>query len=718
VKSFEPFIFERNLAQSLSFDAFRHARIGIDVSHYASRLLNFKREALLDGVGGFPWTLLHYIEGDCAVFKEYDITPVFVLSGNDTVDTHRAKAYARYTTADRQRNRAWNSYAAAENLNQTTLPLNCAENFKDFNTPFLIEAIVSDLISFFIKNDYEYIRAPYLSWAQLGYLYEQNYIHAIYGPTETALLSQVDKFIIGMDFAYKELRFVDRQRLLNEVGLSQAQLIDIAISVGCDLQQQTLDVFSGYGPSEYFDIALSIMNANGTLYSSIVQLPAPQLEAFQKGVMALQFMPVLKNNGRVEIYSFDERKSDPPHQNLPPQDLYEMFAVRLPQEYYYYQSIGLIHNKILESIANQEYVEKAPLDGTSLKEYKDLVAAMLPIKAKEVNLLTKNMNRYFQFKTVKYSTFWGESLDIPHKPAENVFKSLQSITLRSDIEHFTLSEFYKTLSNEPLLGKPVSSKLPATPPLSRNFEILSTSLLRTLNIFDLYSTKSKPETFGVLQTLDPRFQEQYVLLLAFLKLSGKPLFEDLSQKLVGDSRTTDTGNKEVVLLISRLACLIQAVQKKKFSYSGPISRSLLVFRSSIDLIMRNFRELLESILVASLCGDEVEKLDLSNNDWRQLVYEIPFSHTLPSTVTGIITQAILDQFFILNNFTKAKTAVFNTFEYAGLEHAEEDVTYAFKFVREAFKLVKALEEDGRADKKLVEVFKKADELAKQFLESK
>ena len=61
MKSLEPFVFERALTQTLPFESLRGARVGIDVSHYVSRLMGFKREALLDATGGFPLSLFQYI---------------------------------------------------------------------------------------------------------------------------------------------------------------------------------------------------------------------------------------------------------------------------------------------------------------------------------------------------------------------------------------------------------------------------------------------------------------------------------------------------------------------------------------------------------------------------------------------------------------------------------------------------------------------------------
>lgn len=174
-----------------------------------------------------------------------------------------------------------------------------------------------------------------------------------------------------------------------------------------------------------------------------------------------------------------------------------------------------------------------------------------------------------------------------------------------------------------------------------------------------------------------------------------------------------------MLLISRLASLIQVLPKKRINYSGPVSRSLLAFRSSMDLIKRNMRELFETVLVSSFTGNEADKVERSNEDWIELVSEMPFGKTVPSTIVGIAVQTLLDQYFVSSSktgdFNTAKSLTYNLFEITGVESLPAQVGRAFEFVREAYKLVKALEQDGKTDPHLINVFETADDMAKKFL---
>lgn len=81
IKSLESFLFERGLVGSYAIEALNNCTLGIDVNHYVSRLLTNKREQYLDAIGGFPTSLKMYLESDLKIFKDFNITPIFVFNG-------------------------------------------------------------------------------------------------------------------------------------------------------------------------------------------------------------------------------------------------------------------------------------------------------------------------------------------------------------------------------------------------------------------------------------------------------------------------------------------------------------------------------------------------------------------------------------------------------------------------------------------------------------
>lgn len=723
----ESYFFERGLASTYPIEILRNARIGIDVNHYLSRLITFNKEPFLDAIGGFPASLKLYIESDLQVLKEFNITPIFVFSGNDIVDQYEYKNAKEPTPLDKQRNKAWNIYQAYTTQNQQSiLPLPPTETFRELFTAFSADPISKDLVNYFIESEIEYMIAPYLSWVQLSYLYEHDYIDAIYGPTETLLLPKVDKFILGMEFPGREFRFVDRKRVLNDFRISQQQLLDIAVSVGCDLQPTTLPIYNGYSPGQLFDVGLDIINNGGNIYANILSLNSEDITGkFQRGVLALRFLPVLKLNGRVELNNYNEAEPDPNPDTQPPSDIHDIIGQRLPHEYYFYESIGLINPKILESIVYGTYVETRPLTGETTLQYKKLANAVIgTFKNKEINLLTQNMARYYQVKKIYYLNY-ADNIDVEleNRVTPPIFQKINGLVIRSTEKEFSLSKFLSSLQNESLIGTKVAGVQDESERLQTDYEVISTSLLRVLYLLEFFSFEGSKlipnkwtKALYSLKDLDESFQEQLLLFLIFIKLNTFKLTDTLPSSFVGGPKTTDKASLSVVLLISRLATFIRIEQKKQ-SYHGPISKYLLSFRSSVDLVKGNVREILESVLVNSLSNNEVAKLSKSNSDWRKLVVQVPYKEITPNTILGIIFQTFLDLYFSSNDLAQAKSTVLDFFGNPGnsIANLRKDFVRGFKFVKEAFKIAQVLNEDKLIDTGVFETFVKANELADDVL---
>lgn len=731
VKSLEPYFFERGLASTYPIEILRNCKLGIDVNHYLARLISFKKESFLDAIGGFPNSLKLYIESDLQVFKEHNITPIFVFSGNDIVDQYNFKNSKDTTPLEKQRNRAWTNYQAYVSQNQhSNLPLTATETFREFTTPFSAEPITKDLIDYFTQNDLDYMIAPYLSWVQLSYLYEQDYIDAIYGPTETILLPNVEKFILGMEFPANEFRFVDRRKVLHDFGIGPQNLLDIAVSVGCDLQPTTLPLYNGYVGTQIFDVALDIITSGGNLYANILALNNDDITAkFQRGVLALRYMPVMKSNGRVGLLNYNESEPDTNIDSLPPSDIHEIVGQRLPHEYYFYESIGLINPKILESIVFGTYVERPPLDGGIPSQYKSLVRASVnAFKNKELNLLTANIARYYQVKKIHYVKYFdNDPIELENRMSPPIFLKINGLVVRSTEKDFKLSTFLSSLTKEDLVGAKVVGAEQESKRLQTNYEVISTSLLRSLYLLGFFeidvsggTTKLKSNKWTkalfTLSKLDEEFQQRLLILLILLKLNVFKFSEVFTPNLVGGPKTSEKDDLSLVLLVSRLGTFIQ-VEQKAMNYVGPISRSLLSFRSSIDLIKNNFRELIECVLVNSLSNNEVAKLSRTNQEWRKLSSQLPYKKVTPNTILGIVYQTFMDLYFSSRNLASAKATTLEFFNTPGnsIVNLEKDFITGFKFIKEAFKLVKVLHEDKLVDSKDYEAFGKADVIADEVL---
>ena len=324
IKSLESYLFERKLVNTSSIEILQNATIGIDVEHYLSRIYTFKKEQFLSGIGGIPSSLKDYIHSDLQVFKEFNIKPVFIISGLGIQLQHNDYKTNELSPQEQHLENTWSKL---NSKNQNPYGYNSLNNesFRLFTDPLPLRPMINDLIKYFIEIDIDYMISPYDASFQLSYLYQKNVIDSIYGSTDL-LLTKIDKFILGMEFQSKDFRFIDKFKILNELNLTEKQFVDLSIMVGCKVQPTTFPTFpplpkptpgQPYPQLSYFKLHLEMIyqynsfngNKSADLYPYIVGLNDPRLlDLYFRGHSALKFVPVLNIDGFVDLYSVEMAK--------------------------------------------------------------------------------------------------------------------------------------------------------------------------------------------------------------------------------------------------------------------------------------------------------------------------------------------------------------------------------------------------------------------------
>lgn len=876
INSLEQFLFERGLVGTHPIESLKNTTLGIDVNHYVSRLLSSKKEQFLDAIGGFPISLKLYLESDLEIFKEYNITPVFIFNGSLTVNQ---LDYNSYFTAGAdeaslsltlgansissigttsinnnninmnmninnninnnnnnnhhnnnddnisstsinspnqnlrstkeimltQRHKAWTQWNNLITSNQHSYidqPLKPQEPFR-LNTNIESKRFQSDLIKYFIENDIIYQVAPFSSWIQLDYLLQNNFIDAIYGPTDCLMLPNLDKFILGMEFPNKDFRFIDKNRLLKDFGISYDEFIDISMTVGNDLQPTVLPPLQIYPNNKLFEIALEMalntgtnfyayqlnnrsindnINANNTSNTTTSTTTTSTTTTnnsnnyilfYQRGCASLRHMPVLQSDGRVEIYSTGNNnnnnnnnsgnnsnstdhnnsenkdsssmedvdtdndsnvdkgdKSKSPSSSLldttssypTPNDVHEFIGQRLPAEYYYYKSIGLISGKLLDSITTGIYPEEPPLDGGISDSYRKLVVESIDMfKNKEINLLTQQINRYFQMKPIKQVKWYSPNnkVQLTNRVTPSIIEQLKYLVIKTDYGNnpFNIYEFIKILyGNINDLSKKFIAEKPIIIPrgtpenqLSSTFDLLSTCFLRLLVQleffeFDLTKKSLKPTSWGniilhfstVLNDNEEYYEKLFILLL-FLKTGVLSLSEEtrpnVRSSLSDHTLRTYPQESKYILILSRLLTLFQIDQKPTTVYHGPIDKKTLIFREHIDFIRENLNDMFEALVVASLTSNEFDRLSLTNFQWQSsLVQYMPFKCSLPNTVMAVMMEFFLQKYLHNgNNKSDAMSLVATEFStYKSVPNLSEQFEESMKYLKICDSLIKEL----------------------------
>lgn len=706
VRSLEAYLFERGVVGSAPIDILQNVTLGIDVNHYVSRLLTNKREQYLDAIGGFPTSLKMYIESDLEIFRENNITPLFLFPGSMTANQLDYQSHATagsefvnavssqssgsgnkttLSSSISQRNRAWAQWTNMINQSKSTYidqPLVPNEVFRH-GIPIDLKRFQADLIKYFIEKDIAFQVAPYCSWIQLSYLLEKDFIDVVYGPTELLMLKNVPKFIVGMEFPNKEFRFVESARILNELGCSLDDFIDICMVIGNDLQPRTLPPLQVYPPAQLFETALDMSVNGGTNYytyllTNPVQIDlSKEIEVYQRGVSSLKYMPVLTESGKVELFTPDSNnsvaaESDGSASSSPepiPNDVHDFIEQRLPHEYNFYRSIGLIGSDLLTTLATGIYAEYAPLDGGSSNSYKDLVKkSVTAFKDKEINLLTSPINRYYQIKQMKYVTWFspGTEIILANRMTPTIFETINKIVVKNSKvdDNFSISSFLSLICGTKNLDKFVSANVlfpnsvPSEEKIRKPFDLLASAFLRFLVLIGFFEFDSATNSLTAteygkllleLSDLDvsPEFMEPTLILLVFHKLGilGLSVETQPSTPSVLSAATLRSYPREsqYIMLLSRVLTMYELNQRPG-NYYGPIDKKTLIFRDHLDLIKKNLCELFESVSVSSLVSGEFDRLSLNNEDWvKSIVRFMPFKGAAPNTIMAMMWEFYLQK---------------------------------------------------------------------------
>lgn len=803
IKSLESYLFERSLVGSYSIESLTNATLGIDVNHYVSRLLTTKREQYLDAIGGFPTSLKLYLESDLKIFNEYNITPIFIFNGSmideqlvssdyfNAASKHVANISANPTpgsspgstaanptmrtnkeTVLTQRHRGWtqwNNLISSNQDNYIDQPLQPQEPFR-YNSIIDPKSYQTDLISYFIDNDIMYQVAPYTSWIQLAYLLENDFIDAIYGPTDCLMLDKVDKFILGMEFPNKEFRYIEKARVLKEFGVAHEEFIDIAMAVGNDIQPVTLPPLQIYPVPQLFDIAVEMVLNTGTNFYTY-QLSNPiknerdvHVKKYQKGLAALKFMPVLKENGKVDLHNEPEPKNDEQlkdsastndnkkdieasfdNPDAIPNDIHDFIAQRLPHEYYFYRSIGLVSGKLFDAIVSGIYPEEPPLDGGSSNSYRELVKKSVDLfKNQELNLLTQPINRYYQIKQIKQVKWFApeEATVLSNRMTPSIFDKINKLVIKTDKkELFSIAEFCKLLKSSSNLAEDFISEsvifpnsVPAQKKLLSSFDFLATSFLRTLVLlgFFEYDTLKKslaPNKWGEVLLkfnelkISEEYQEAALILMIFMKMNvlelGKETVPTTISALSEATQRSYPQESQYILIITRILTLFQ-INQKPANYHGPIDKKSLIFRDHLAYVKENLNELYEAVSLSSLTAGEFDRLAFNNFDWKKnIVKHMPFKLNTPNTIMAMMWEFFLQKYLHNGNAKSDALALvatdFNT--YKSTPDLDQQFKESLEFLKQINTLISVLAESSLVKSSDATLLSKASEFASNAFSS-
>ena len=227
---------------------------------------------------------------------------------------------------------------------------------------------------------------------QLVYLqrHPKQYIHAIFGSTDTLLYPGVDKLITSIDLSSPSPTFtcVSKRVILSDLQLNEEQFLDAGILVGCEHSPPFPPTAHDYTVKATVDMVKYYKSGQAAV-SAFADHPGVKAfgyhELFARTRSMVKYSLVLLSEGTVQPLplavnspSSSHAHHAPHSQHIAaaadiPSDLHEIFTNRLPDEVYFYLSRGLLSPQPLIWLTSGQILEPPPLDNGETTEYRRFV---------------------------------------------------------------------------------------------------------------------------------------------------------------------------------------------------------------------------------------------------------------------------------------------------------------------------------------------------------
>lgn len=689
IAGLDSFLKQNNALLESPLKELENATIGVDVAHFIASILAQNVDIKFESLGGFPITLSSHLDSILASLKEFNIKLVFVFSGLKPVHILESRKVPNMTKLELAQSTAWK-------LNKS---------FRGVDYQIDTRPIDTILMYLLKERDIEFQVAPYFANHQLKYLFDIGLIDAMLTSNDSLLLFNFEngngggKIIVGFNPPQNKFNYIDLTFMLQCFQMSFQQFRQISLFVG--------NLFQPY-PFSNDSFQAASMN-----YQSVINdLKNDQKRSnFLKGLTLIRFTPVLKLDGRVEPIPMDSPKAflekkftDPTAVNLPG-DIYYVLGPKLPDEFFFYQSIGLKCLNIIESISSP--IERLPIDLLTSPMYENLINSDLSIQIRGdlINSLTMKFNRAFQRSQINLISY------LKTKPVEDKIirttpdnvNFIDSLIVHQNFgEKFILGHFIKNLSNDYLNDcKNREIKL-----LLTNYELIGTSILRSMVTYELILKNgeisewlsplvkfSKNNTFDIETAL--------LIIILFKRLPNMNKSMLLTPKLKSIIVTPPTsGNiSDEISIISKFATLYKSSPTGTVQFQGTISRELRHFNSTISKLQNEINESIYVHMIRLLLSNfnDYGKLSRESKIWNEISSDVPFQH-ITSTISGLLVQTALEQ------SAMGKPIDLSQFNNV-LVNPQLDCENAFKFVLKIFKLIDLLAENNLINFEIVQLMK-------------
>lgn len=447
-----------------------------------------------------------------------------------------------------------------------------------------------------------------------------NQVAAVMGSQELLLYPVRDFVIRNIDFDNKTVTSISRKRIIHTMGSGEAMLIDALLMSGTSF----LPPFPPLLEPSIYQHPFTIMDAVNILRTSdkavatacasfndiLVAQDPNWLDKYRRARMAVHHFIHITEEGEVRVNDFD---------NLT-QDNHEYLGLQLPAELFHYLNTGLIGPRILNCITHGRYLVLPTLDGAASDEYKKLITSKLvTILEQALGLIIPRVHRGIGHKDITMRVWFDPKFS--HKVNHRALQPVPSQVVGTwDVKEKDLREFFPAdfagpvylevlaLANTDFVEKTISRER-VIRGIDSGDMVVSVTIWRFLHLRGYVNDSHQLTKWGnalattLLALKDatetrpdaPALDEAALLafeLVKFGSLTGK--YQDGTPGL---PRKGSDADKAAVVLISQAATLLK-LRHQVFGYTGPLNKSLLMFRSLSSAVRAADRDLIEAIVAS------------------------------------------------------------------------------------------------------------------------
>ncbi|KAK4204315.1 temperature dependent protein affecting M2 dsRNA replication-domain-containing protein [Triangularia verruculosa] len=643
--------------------------IAVDATYYLHVQLDSQpSEPLLSALGGVTG-IQSRIEHDLDQWQANGVIPLFVfdgqnVKGQDEINIKRAEDGIKQT------NKAWEQYfngqadAAVASFGENT------NAFHPHNFYRLLQGILK-------RRKLHFLVAPFNAASQIASLdmTDSDQVGGIMGSVELLMYPINDCVIRSIDWENKTVRAVSKEHLLRALNVTHDTFVDLMLMTGTSFLPvfpvlKDPGIIKNQPPS--INDALNIFRVGQKNVAQVCNTFAENLKSkdpnwqdkYRKARMFVDHFIYINEKGEVGPHNDEDLTGDN----------YEYLALKLPREMFHYLNCGLIGPRILNPISHAftqaQFAKKQTsasmevlptLDGTDPDEYKKLATQQTPpIKEAALSLVVAQLHRAFLHSTITMGVWFDREFkrklwDFKNQgPYLDQWKSWRVAAgtvekLFPDFDHGSIISEVLALQKPEFVASTFAQKDKKVKNLSPGL-IKSMSIWRFLHIRGYVNDKHELTSWGkalgqALIALQPTVKKHFSVphlyesvivaleLVRFDLLNAKNKHEalrGLPMNGTGDDQSS-------LLLISRCACLLK-LRHESYGYTGPLSKSLLAFRSLASEVRAADRDLVEAILVTTFVTAQADR---RRDDYWELGNSLPFYFN-PDVSLGIAVKTYFD----------------------------------------------------------------------------